>query len=217
VTTLQQQARALGDPTRYGIFAYLQGADRPVGIAELTAEFGVNHNAIRQHLAKLLDAGLVDEDTEPTGGRGRPRLIYRVTALAGDQWGGVGPYERLSMLLTEMLSTGESAVEVGRRAGAAYAIAPGPGDASITDVVGVMSRLGFDPEARVRGRRVDLVLQSCPFASAVLVDPDVVCELHLGIAEGLAAGTEQLVVDELVAKDPHRAGCRLKLHLEHSA
>jgi len=217
MTTLQQQARALGDPTRHGIFEYLTMSERPVGVAQLTAEFGFNHNAIRQHLAKLVDAGLVIESTEPTGGRGRPRLVYRVDPSAEQRWAGIGPYERLSVLLTEIISTGESPVEVGRRAASEYAVSASPSSASISDVVGVMARLGFDPDIRVRGSRVDVVLQTCPFASAVLADPDVVCELHLGIAEGLAAATDQLVVHELVAKDPRRAGCRLKLHVEQSA
>ena len=63
--------------------------------------------------------------------------------------------------------------------------------------------------------RVDVVLRNCPFESAVLADPDTICDLHLGIAEGVAelAG-EQIVVDELIANDPRRAGCRLRMHLE---
>ena len=47
-------------------------------MAELTEHFGLNHNAIRQHLAKLVDADLVVEDKAPSTGRGRPRLSYRV-------------------------------------------------------------------------------------------------------------------------------------------
>jgi predicted ArsR family transcriptional regulator len=217
MVSVQQQARALGDPTRHGIFEYLTRAERPVGVAELTAEFGFNHNAIRQHLDKLLDAGLVLETTESTGGRGRPRLLYRVDPSAEQRWAGIGPYERLSILLTEIIRTGETPLEIGRRAAAQYAIAASPSADSIAGVVDVMAGLGFAPELRGRGDDVDVVLQSCPFASAVLTDADIVCELHLGIAEGLAAATDQVVVDELVAKDPRRAGCRLKLHVDRSA
>ena len=79
MTTLQQQARALGDPTRHGIFRYLVDAGRAVDVAELTEHFGLNHNAIRQHLAKLVDADFVIEETAPSVGRGRPRLRYVVT------------------------------------------------------------------------------------------------------------------------------------------
>ena len=69
MTTLQQQARALGDPTRHRIFRYIADSDRPADVTEMTAHFGLNHNAIRQHLAKLVDAGLVVESTA------RPRVV----------------------------------------------------------------------------------------------------------------------------------------------
>ena len=134
MTTLQEQAWALGDLTRHGIFRH---------IAELTDRFGVNHNAIRQHVAKLVDAGLVIEDHAQSAGRGRPRLVYRLDPTVESRWGVVGPYERLSVLLAEVLRTG--------------------------------------------GDRIELVLHTCPFASAVLA--------------------------ELVPRDPRRAKCRLRMHL----
>jgi DNA-binding transcriptional ArsR family regulator len=55
MSTLQQQAKALSDPTRHGIFRYIVDAGDDVHVAELTEHFGFNHNAIRQHLAKLAD------------------------------------------------------------------------------------------------------------------------------------------------------------------
>src|SRR4051812_35541315 len=115
MTTLQEQARALGDPTRYGIFQYVADAARTVDIAELTKHFGLNHNAIRQHLAKLLSAGLVTEEHAERSGRGRPRLLYRLDPSAESRWGVAGPYEQLSVLLAEILLTGDSAFDVGKR------------------------------------------------------------------------------------------------------
>ncbi|TAN24836.1 MAG: ArsR family transcriptional regulator, partial [Actinomycetota bacterium] len=55
------EAKALGDPTRYRIFRYIDDAKRPVYVNELTDLLNVNHNAVRQHLAVLKDAHLVDE------------------------------------------------------------------------------------------------------------------------------------------------------------
>ena len=79
-----------------------------------------------------------------------------------------------------------------------------------------MARQGFEPEVRnARGRRVDLVLHNCPFESAVLADPDTICDLHLGIAEGVAELTsDRLVVDELIAHDPRRANCRIRMRFD---
>lgn len=212
MSTLQQQARALGDPTRHGIFRFVAEADGPVGIAALTDHFELNHNAIRQHIAKLLDAELVVETSVRGGGPGRPRLMYEVAPAAESRWDVIGPYERLSILLAEVIRTGDTAVAVGERAGQQYRVEASEPDEVVANLVDTMARLGFDPELRRRGKRVDVVLDTCPFASAVLADPDTVCSLHLGIAQGLAAGTG-VDIEELVAKDPRRAKCRLRLSL----
>ena len=213
-STLQAQARALGDPTRHGIFRHLVEAARPVDIAELTDAFGFNHNAIRQHLAKLLAADLIVESKAARTGPGRPRLVYRVSPAAEGRWGTVGPYERLAILLAEIIRTGDTPVEVGRRAGAQFEVASGPAASSLADITAVMASQGFEPELRTRGRKVEVVLHACPFESAVLTDRDTVCDLHLGLAEGLAACTDDVEVDELIAKDPRRAGCRLRMHVD---
>jgi predicted ArsR family transcriptional regulator len=217
MTTLQLQARALGDPTRHGIFRHIVDAGSPVDIEELTEAFGVNHNAVRQHLAKLVDAGLVTETKAARSGPGRPRLVYAVDPAAESRWGAIGPYERLSVLLTEIIASGDTPVEVGRRAGRRFAVAATPAESTISDVARFMASQGFEPEVRRRGGRIDMVLGSCPFESAVLADPNVVCDLHLGLAEGLVDGADELVLDELIAKDPRRAGCRLHFHLDRPA
>lgn len=211
MTTLQQQARALGDPTRHAVFRYVAGAGAPVGVAELTGHFALNHNAIRQHLAKLVAAGLVVESTAPAAGRGRPRLVYVVDPTADSRWGATGPYERLSHLLTEVIRTGDTPVEVGRRAADRLRPASPSGD-TVADISAAMAHQGFDPDVRRAGRRVEIVLRNCPFESTARADRDTVCSLHLGMAEGLAGGTG-VVVDELVANDPSRAGCRLRVRL----
>ena len=78
MATVQEQARALGDPTRHEIFRAVADAGQPVAVAELTERFGLNHNAIRQHLAKLVAEALIVEATAAPTGRGRPRLVYEL-------------------------------------------------------------------------------------------------------------------------------------------
>ena len=53
------------------------------------------------------------------------------------------------------------------------------------------------------------MLGRCPFADVAATEPDTVCQLHLGLAEGLAEGLGGLEVERLMVKDAHRAGCRL--------
>ena len=88
---LAVQARALGDPTRHAIFRRLSEAAGPLTISELNEHIGLHHTAVRQHLAKLVAAGLVVEDVEPRTTRGRPRLRYGVAPAAAGRWGIPGP------------------------------------------------------------------------------------------------------------------------------
>jgi predicted ArsR family transcriptional regulator len=168
VPSLQEQARALGDPTRYAIFRFIVDADDPVDVAALTDAFAFNHNAIRQHLAKLVDAELVVEETAARTGRGRPRLVYQPHPRADSRWGATGPYERLALLLSEMVRTGDAPEVVGHRAGVAAVGEFAPGTDAVDVVAGFMERNGFEPTVTTRGSRVEVVLDTCPFASAAL-------------------------------------------------
>ncbi len=215
MTTLQQQARALGDPTRHQVFRYIADAEGPVDVAELTGHFGLNHNAIRQHLAKLVDAGLVVEVTAQSRGPGRPRLLYLLAPGTESRWGVTGPYERLSLWLAEMVRTGDAPVDVGRRAGRSQCLGGADIDDPVANLVDQMARHGFDPTVRRRGTSVDVTLEACPFETTALADPDTVCALHLGMALGIAEGIDGLEVDELIPTDPREAHCRLRCHLEH--
>ncbi|MFN8035380.1 MAG: helix-turn-helix domain-containing protein [Acidimicrobiia bacterium] len=212
-TAVQVQARALGDPTRHEIFRYVAASADAVDVAELTGHFGLNHNAIRQHLAKLVDAGLVVEERAPATGRGRRRLHYRLDPAAESRWGVTGPYERLSLLLSEIIRTGETAVEIGRRAGRRERPHAGAADDPVTAMVDHMKRQGFDPVVHRHGDDVEVTLRTCPFETIAVADPDTVCGLHLGIAYGAAEAAGGIVVDELVPNDPRRAHCRLRCHL----
>jgi hypothetical protein len=141
--------------------------------------------------------------------RGSGRLQYTVDPASDSRWGTTGPYERLSMLLAEVVRTGETPVEVGRRAGLRQRLGDRPQDEPVDLLVEHMARMGFDPVVRRSGEALDLTLRTCPFASAVLTDPDTVCGLHLGLAQGAAEAVGGIEVDELIPKHPKRAHCRL--------
>ncbi len=221
----RRRAAVLADPTRARVLELLESASGPLGVAELAEQVGVHHTSVRSHLARLRDAGLARERTAPAAGRGRPRLVYEAVVERD-------PYRELSALLAEAVRTGRSAREVGRDAGAGVAAAATEaavsGIASAVDPVDVIEAeavsLGFAPRRVVRREQVDLVLQHCPFREVAAVDPDTICSLHLGIAEGIAGGLAAadgtagpgsplgpVEVLGMVVKNPHRAGCRLQL------
>lgn len=214
-TERQRQARALGDQTRSAIFWYLAAAQRPVRVAELTKHLRLNHTGIRQHLAKLVDADLLIEEFAAPSGAGRPPLQYRVAPPAILFWAGPSPYARLSLLLLDVLKTGRSPRDVGADAGRQVEAAVAGTD-PIDVLESEVARWGFEPRRVERKSSIDLVMAQCPFELAALADPDVVCELHLGLAEGIVAAVGDLAVAGLVARDPRSAGCRLKLRLAGS-
>lgn len=191
------------------MFQLLAASGEPLGIAALAERFAIHHNAIRQHLAKLVDAELVIETTAQPGGRGRPPLLYSVHPAVEGKWGTSGPYERLSGWLAEMITTGQSADEVGRRAGNGMRLREPSGDV-VADTATVMARQGFAPFVRRSRDGVEIVMRNCPFAATASEARPTVCALHLGLAEGLTEGTP-LTIAELVANDPWHADCSLRV------
>jgi predicted ArsR family transcriptional regulator len=210
---LQRAARALGDPTRHRIFRHIAGAPGPVGVAELTDLLGLNHNAIRQHLAVLMDAELVVEEVEARRRPGRPRHLYRLNPEARGTWGTEGPYELLASLLSEALRSGEDPRTIGRRAGRRRAQNLRPVPDSLAALEEDLRASGFRPKRSVAGGGDGccFVLGRCPFSEVASTDPDIVCQLHLGMVEGLVEEMGEHAEVDLVAEDPHRAGCRIAL------
>jgi predicted ArsR family transcriptional regulator len=214
---LQQEARALGDPTRHRLFRYVAEASRPVGVAELTDFVQLNHNAVRQHLAVLKDAGLVVEEVEERSRPGRPRLLYRLAPEVAGRWGTPGAYAWLAGLLSDAVRRNLEPRQVGRQEGHRRGAELAEGRAPIDLLETEIERRGFRPTRVERGRTVEFVLGRCPFADVAGSDPDTVCQLHLGLAEGLAEGLGGLEVEGLVVKDPRRAGCRLTVRRQGGA
>jgi predicted ArsR family transcriptional regulator len=210
---LQRQARALGDPTRYQLFRIISDAGHPLTVTELVAEMGFHHTVIRQHLAVLRNAGLLVETTERSRGPGRPHLLYRTSVDAATRWAGPAPYEQLSVMVLEMLDSATPPREVGRTAGATAAerVAAAVGQRPEVAVVCELTRLGFDPRCEDAGDGLDVELRHCPMATAATKWPEIVCELHHGIVEGMAAALGAGAVREFSPAEAHRGGCRFHL------
>lgn len=211
---VQRQARALGDPTRYEIFRFVAGASSPVKVGTLVEHFGFNHSAIRQHLAKLCDARLLTEELAPSTATGRPPLQYRVAPAAMGTWGTPGPYELLAVLLLKIAKGLAAPREAGAAAGRELADGYQPGVAPLDALESEMARRGFEPRREYNEPMVELVLGRCPFEVAAASDPDIVCCVHRGLAEGILDGMgSDLEVTDLVTHHPSEAGCRLQMRV----
>jgi predicted ArsR family transcriptional regulator len=204
---------ALADPTRLQIYLLLLDADAPLDIPALTRAAGVHHNSVRRHLTRLVDAGLAVATTERRSLPGRPRLTYAPSTRSLERWGTTGPYERLSLLLSEVIRSGDSPAQVGRRAALRERLGARSAGAPVDELVESMERHGFDPSVRLDGDHVTVTLRRCPFERVALADPDTVCQLHLGLANGVAELAGHMVIDELVPRDPRHAHCELHAHV----
>ena len=77
-------------------------------------------------------------------------------------------------------------------------------------LVGVTARVASSRRCSSVVTDVEVLLHSCPFANAAVADPDIVCELHHGIAIGVAEHVGGITIDGLDRDDPRRAPCRLR-------
>jgi predicted ArsR family transcriptional regulator len=206
--SVRETAQALGGATRYEVFRLVTDAGLPMSVGELAAALGVRGNAIRPHLTKLVKAGLLEERLESRTQRGRPRLMYTPSAGTADRWSEDPPYQHLSVLLAEVLLTGDDPRSVGRRAARALpADTVRPAQAVVSELV----RQGCRPVATTTGAQTSVVLQGCPFPEAAAANPAVVCALHMGLLEGLTANLATMNVASLQPAGPTDGACRLQL------
>jgi predicted ArsR family transcriptional regulator len=118
-------------------------------------------------------------------------------------------------MLIELLRGEGTPFDVGYRAGQELTREHGSTVDAVEIIEAVARRLGFEPH-REAGRpgtdRLDIVLGRCPFAASALMAPDIVCELHRGLADGIAdTAPGDVTVVGLVVRPPRRAGCRIQL------
>ena len=198
--------KVLADASRYAIYQHLLEAGEALPTLEISATLKLHPNTVRLHLERLKEAGLVEAEPDRHGSVGRPQNRWK--ALPAAPGLGLEPagLRLLSHLLAELAAGGRrSPVEVGRRAGErrrserpAAPLRSGsgrPAAACLQALVDELAGLGFDPtidsESVLTGdggeERVAVSFNRCPFRELAVVYPDLVCELHRGITEGIAS------------------------------
>jgi predicted ArsR family transcriptional regulator len=186
--------RALADPSRARILADLldQG---PRDARELADRVGLHVNTVRVHLNALAEAGLVESETLPPKGRGRPRVAYCASAAAGDEGG--RRYRLLAEILTALVArfgpdAAEQLEEIGEAWGHYLVDAPPPyaelaDDDAVERLVGLLAEIGFQPHIEESGRGRRILMRPCPFLELARAHQDVICPIHLGLMRGALA------------------------------
>ncbi|HLF40265.1 MAG TPA: helix-turn-helix domain-containing protein [Acidimicrobiia bacterium] len=205
--------KALGDDTRYAIYRELALSPSPCSASDLAERLGLHPNTVRPHLDRMREAGLVEVEAAHRGTVGRPQLRYSLAPGAPGL--GLDPpaYTLLAGLLAALAEQqgagGLDAAGLGRRWGL-DAMARRQGSMPcLAALKGELDRLGFEPVESQTGTgeawRVRVDFLHCPFRDLAEAYPELVCNLHRGIVEGVVAATGEGMVEDfrtLGDKDP---------------
>jgi len=174
-----------GDEQRDAIIAALRRERDGLDTNALAAELLVHPNTVRWHLARLTEQGLVVSAPEQRRPRGRPSVVYRLSAEGTAA--GRDEYRLLATMLTAAVASDpdgaarayETGVTWGRHLQAAE---------QTEDVTELLDAQGF--AATREGRTIEM--RRCPFWALAESCPHVVCTLHQGIIDGAfaASGTD---------------------------
>ena len=201
-------------PVRARAFAFLGELRRPASIEEIAEHLGLHSTGVRAHLARLVQAGLVERRVVRHG-RGRPRHEWAIAPGAMPQGRRPDAHAQLASWLAGALAVGattrdaleEHGYEIGR------ALAPTGAQEPPRDALGdVLAAMGFQPQRRTHRGTTTYELCNCPYRDAVHAGGRHVCALHAGITRGLLQRlAPQAELSDFVAKDPERAGCLIEV------
>ena len=206
--------KALGDETRYAMYRELATATSPLSAQDLADRLGLHANTVRLHLDRLREVGLVDVEAVHRGTVGRPQ--HRYFLAAGAPGLGFDPpahallagllaalAERIGAEPDDAADTGHAwGVEAGRRTRTR---------SCLRALEAELLRLGFEPavepgDGTAEGAaRIEFL--HCPFRELAEAYPELVCNLHRGICEGVVESVGGGSVSEfatLYDRDPCR-------------
>ena len=192
--------KALGDETRYALYEELAGSTAPRSAGDLADALDLHANTVRLHLERLKDAGLVDVEVIHRGTVGRPQ--HRYSLAPGAPGLGFDPpaHVLLAGLLAALAETAGADATAARTAGRAWgrqsadrAASRTKGRSCLTALAQELDHLGFEPAVDPEtagptgsgvGTRIEFL--HCPFRELAEAYPELVCNLHRGICEGVA-------------------------------
>lgn len=175
--------------SRSALLDTLRAQTEPTTLAALVAASGLHANTVREHLDALVSEGLAHRHPEAPAGRGRPAWLYEATgrdAAAAPEYAGLAAALAAAIHRTSTSPT-DDAVTAGREWGQELARERGarPAPSAVAarrEVVSLLDEIGFAPQADARSSVVRLT--RCPLLEAARKYPDVVCGVHLGLAQG---------------------------------
>ncbi|MFI5053534.1 MAG: helix-turn-helix transcriptional regulator [Acidimicrobiia bacterium] len=185
--------KALGDETRYAMYEELARSTAALSANDLAERLGIHANTVRLHLERLREVGLVDVEAVHRGTVGRPQHLYFLSAGAP----GLGFDPPAHALLAGLLAAlaervgadAHEATETGRVWGS-EAGRRTRSRSCLRALEGELGRLGFEPALEAEplsdgsgSARIEFL--HCPFRELAEAYPELVCNLHRGLCEGV--------------------------------
>ena len=204
-----EAGRALASASRVTLLAVLLERG-PSHISDLAEATGLHPNTVREHLTMLLSVDFVRSQPEVRTVRGRPRMVYRVTSAA-DVAADPEALRRLeegiaqARVVASVMASHRDDAAASEFVGDGDRTAPPPGppsapalpstqvpapsrapddtDRDILALEAHLDRIGFDP-VYDRAERT-FHLWRCPFLALAQAQQDVVCRIHVQLAQGV--------------------------------
>lgn len=218
--TLYETARALGEETRFRIFRRLNLGGPAESVTDLARAFDLHPNAIRQHLARLEQAGLVVSTPDRSNGAGRPPRLYEPSHRPVE----LGDPPRTLRPLVSMLAHVVGAFpaepselrEIARAWGRGWAARPRAGNGGLPRgrrrraelLVRHLAEWGWQPVTRNENGGVRITTGRCLFQELAQERDGRCCALEEGLLTGLV---EALANGAGQVRRLH--GCRLEITL----
>lgn len=180
--------KALGDETRFAMYRELVRSTAPLSAQDLADRLGLHANTVRLHLDRLREAGLVEGEAQHRGTVGRPQHLY--FPAAGAPGLGLDPaaHTLLAGLLGELAERVGAGADQAASTGRAWGVEAAKRASSrscLRALEAELARLGFEPTLGDAdgGQRIDFL--HCPFRELAEAYPELVCNLHRGMCEGV--------------------------------
>jgi predicted ArsR family transcriptional regulator len=184
--------KALADDTRYAVYQELASSTAALSAPELAARLGVHANTVRLHLERLREVGLVDVEPVHRGTVGRPQNLYFLSAGAPGLGFDPPAHALLSGLLAalaERVGADSTDATATGHAWGAEAAKRTRSTSCLRALESELQHLGFEPAVEPGdgtsegGERIEFL--HCPFRELAEAYPELVCNLHRGLCEGV--------------------------------
>jgi predicted ArsR family transcriptional regulator len=172
-------------------------------IGELCEATGLHANTVREHLQRLIEGGYVVQTTEHRTTRGRPRTLYSAATGEGDA---SSPIAR------------DKVTAAARRGDLLRRVLPGTASAlgraatyQLDALIEHLEESGFEPVVDDEQLTVDL--SPCPHAAGRAEDRPMLCQVHLGLMQGVLTEAGGPLAAETVRTTAVPADCTVQLRL----